>query len=420
MPKLLEYQGKRLLRECGILVPEGDVASTPGEARKIAEKLLKPATIKSQVGVTGRFKAGGIKFAENAGEVEKAAKELLGKEIKGLKVEKVLVEEKLAIDREFYVGVVVNDSYKVKGPVLIFSTQGGVDIEEVAAKSPEKVVNMNVNILDGLGIKEVGELISKLDVPERLVEPLSKVVHGLYQVFRKYSARNAEINPLVLTQDRRICPVDCRIVIDEASIFRHPELEIHYPRDIGRVPTELEQLAWKVEERDYRGIGYFVQMSKDFKPGESVIGFHGLGGGGAMLGADALTRHGLKLANYADTSGNPTASKVYRVVKLIFSQPNIDGYALMGAAIANQEQWHHAHALVRALREELVSRPNFPVIILIAGNKEAESLEILREGLKGLPARVEIYGRKYVYNVDYIAERMKKLVEEYRGLEREK
>ncbi len=133
-----------------------------------------------------------------------------------------------------------------------------------------------------------------------------------------------------------------------------------------------------------------------------------------MLGADALLRHGLKLANYADTSGNPTAAKVYRVVKLIFSQPNIDGYILMGPVIANQEQWHHAHALVRALREELRNRVNFPIVILIAGNKETESLEILREGLKGLPARIEVYGRDYINDVDYVAERMKKLVEEYR------
>ena len=139
-----------------------------------------------------------------------------------------------------------------------------------------------------------------------------------------------------------------------------------------------------------------------------------------MVGADALIRHGLKIANYADTSGNPTASKVYRVVKLIFSQPNIDGYILMGPVIANQEQWHHAHALVRALREELSSRPNFPVVILIAGNKDRESMEILTEGLKGLPAKIEIFGRDYVDNVDYVAERMKELVEEYRSVKEAK
>jgi len=414
MPKLLEYKGKRLLRECGILVPEGDIAATPREAREIVNKLLKPVAIKSQIETTGRFKAGGIKFANNADEVERVAEELLGKEIKGLKVEKVLVEEKLPIAREFYVGVIVNDSYRAKGPVLMFSTQGGVDIEEVANKFPEKVVSTNIDVLDGLIINDVRRLIRKLDLPRSLVEPLSEVTLRLYEVFRKYSARSAEINPLVLTQDGRICPADCRIVIDEASVFRHPELEIDYPRDIGRAPTELERLAWKVEEKDYRGIGYFVQMIRDFKSGEGVIGFHGLGGGGAMLGADALTRHGLKLANYADTSGNPTASKIYRIIKIIFSQPNIDGYVMMGAAIGNQEQWHHANALVKALQEELANRPNFPVVILIAGNKEAESLEILREGLKGLPAKIELYGREYVYNVDYVAERMKKLVKEYR------
>ena len=422
MPKLYEYQGKRLLRSFNIPVPQGDVASTPAEAGRIAAKLAKTVVIKAQVGATGRFKAGGIKFADNASEAEKMASELLGKEIQGLRVEKVLVEEKLAIEKEFYAGIIVNDSWKVKGPVLMFSTQGGVDIEEVAAKSPEKVASMNVDVLEGLTSEDTRDLISKLDVSPSLVEPLSRVVYGLYQVFRQYDARSAEINPLVLTPCSSedyytggISPADCRIVVDEASVFKHPELEIEYPRDIGRAATELEQLAWKVEEEDYRGVGYFVQMAKDFGPGEGYIGFHGIGGGGAMLGADALIRQGLKLADYADTSGNPTASKVYRVVKLIFSQPNIDGYVLMGAVMANQEQWHHAHALVRALREELANRPNFPAILLIAGNKEAESLEILREELKGLPAKVEVYGRDYVYNVDYVAKRMKELVAEYRG-----
>lgn len=414
MPKLLEYQGKRLLNEEGIMVPEGDTASTPEEVRKIAERLGKPVAIKSQIGTTGRFKAGGIQFANTADEAEKVAEELLGKNIKGLKVEKVLVEEKLDIDREMYAGVIVNDSYKVKGPVLMFSTQGGVDIEEVAAESPENVVSMNVDVLDGLETKDVRELITKFNIPIPLIEPLTDVVYRLYQVFRKYSARSAEINPLVLTKDGRIYPADCRIVIDQSSAFRYPELEMDYPREIGRAPTELEEIAWRIEEEDYRGTGYFVQLADGFGAGEGYVGFHGLGGGGAMLGGDALIRHGLKLANYAESSGNPTASKVYRVIKLIFSQPNIDGYVLMGAMMASQEQWHHAHAAVRALREELADRPGFPVVILIAGNKEKESLEILREGLKGLPARIEIYGREYVYNVDFIAERMKKLIDEYR------
>ena len=414
MSKIHEYQAKRLLRECGIAIPKGDVAVVPEEARRIAKSLGKPVAIKAQVSVTGRFKAGGIKFANKADEAEKVAQELLGTVIKGLKVEKVLVEEKLSLEEEFYASVTVNDSWKVKGPVLMFSTKGGSDIEDIAAKFPEKVISMNVDFLKGLTVEDTRDLISKLGVSPPLLQPMGKLVCELYEVFRRYSARSVEVNPIVLTEDGKLYAADCHMVIDEASVFKHPELRIDYPRDISRPPTELEQLAWKVEEKDYRGVGYFVQMAEGFGPGEGYIGFHGIGGGGAMLGADALIRHGLKLANYADTSGNPTAAKVYRIVKLIFSQPNIDGYVLMGACIANQEQWHHAHALVRALREELPSRPKFPVVLLIAGNKEVESLKILGEGLQGLPTRVEVYGREYVYNVDYIAERMKKLTEEYR------
>jgi len=414
MPKIHEYQAKRLLRECGIAIPKGDVAVVPEEARRIAKSLGKPVAIKAQVSVTGRFEASGIKFANKADEAKKAAQELLGTVIKGLKVEKVLVEEKLSVEEEFYASVIVNDSWKVKGPVLMFSTKGGSDIEDIAAKFPEKVISMNVDFLKGLTVEDTRDLISKLGVSPPLLQPMGKLVCELYEVFRRYSARSVEVNPIVLTEGGKLYAADCHMVIDEASVFKHPELRIDYPRDIGRPPTELEQLAWKVEEKDYRGVGYFVQMAEGFGPGEGYIGFHGIGGGGAMLGADALIRHGLKLANYADTSGNPTAAKVYRIVKLIFSQPNIDGYVLMGACIANQEQWHHAHALLRALREELASRPNFPVIILIAGNKEVESLKILGEGLQELPARVEVYGREYVYNVDYIAERVKKLTEEYR------
>ncbi|HEY91673.1 MAG TPA: succinyl-CoA synthetase subunit beta [Dehalococcoidia bacterium] len=414
MPKLLEYQGKRLLKDMGIPVPRGDVATTPEEARQIAAGIGKPVAIKAQIGVTGRFKAGGIKFADTPAEAEKAAAGLLGQNIKGARVSRVLIEEQLDIEREMYAGIIVNDSYKVRGPVLMFSTRGGVDIEDIAAEDPDSVVSLNIDVLDGLSLDDVHGLVSRFNIPIPLLSPLSEMVHGLYQVFRNYSARSAEINPLVLTADGKLLPADCRIVIDQASVFKHPDLEVDFPREIGREPTELERIAWRVEEEDYRGTGYFVQLADGFGPGEGYVGFHGLGGGGAMLGADALIRHGLKLANYAESSGNPTASKVYRVVKLVFSQPGIDAFVLMGAMVANQEQWHHAHALVRALREDLVNRPGFPVVILIAGNKEKESLEILENGLSGLPAHIEIYGRDYVYNVDFIAERVKELVEEYR------
>ena len=154
-------------------------------------------------------------------------------------------------------------------------------------------------------------------------------------------------------------------------------------------------------------------MAPDRK-GLGYVGYHGIGGGGAILGVDALNRQGLKIANYADTSGNPTAAKVYRAAKVILSQPDIEGYMLGGFIVANQEQWHHAHGVVKALREELPNRPGFPCVILLCGNKEKESMEILKEGTKDLPGRIEIYGSDKVYETEFLAKRMRALIDEYR------
>ncbi len=413
MPRLDEYQGKQLLSAFGIQVPRGGLARTKEEAGEVARQIGGPTVVKAQVGTTGRMKLGGIQFADSPDEVERITADILQKEVKGLRVDKVLVEQRLGIDKEFYASVIVNDSYLVKGPVVMLSTAGGTGIEETALRSPEKLRSINVDILEGIVVDQVSQAFSDMGVEAHILPALAQAVERLYGVFREYGAHSAEINPLVLTQDGSIYAVDCRIVIDEGSINGHPDLGIDYPRDLGRDPTALERVAWEVEKEDFRGTGYFVQMALDCRHGERCIGFMGLGGGGAMLSADALIQKGLKLADYADTSGNPPASKVYRITKIILSQPNIDGYAVMGPNIANQEQWHTAHGLVRALREDLPTRPGFPVVIFLAGNKEAESLEIVRDGLRDMPARIEIYGRDYITRVDYIAERMRKMVDDY-------
>ncbi len=413
MVRLYEYKGKQLLKTANIPIPEGDVASTSEEARKVAEKIGKPVAVKAQIWATGRFKAGGIKFADNPEEAEKVAGSLLGSEIKGIKVERVLVEERLDIEREFYAGVIVDTSREVSGPVIMFSTEGGVEIEVVARESPEKVARMNVDYLRGVRSYDAYDLALRVGAPRYLLGPLSTAICGLYEVFTKYEARSAEINPLVLTKDGRVIAADCRITVDDSALFRHPDLGIRVAREFPREPTPLEVVAWAIEEGDYRGNAYFMQMiPKIDVPG--YVGYHGIGGGGAILGVDALQRRGLRIANYSDSSGDPTASKVYRLARTIMAQPGIEGYLLGGFIVANQEQWHHAHALVKALREELANRPGFPVVLLICGNREKESHEILKEGLKDLPIRCEIYGSEYVFNPDFIAERMKTLVDEYR------
>ena len=410
MARLFEYQGKELLKKAKVPIPEGGVATTPQEAKKIAEKVGKPVAIKSQIWAGGRGKAGGIQFAQNPKEAEKAAGKLLGSEIKNLTVERVLVEEKLDIDREFYAGVIIDASREVRAPLIMFSTEGGVDIEEVPS---EKIAQMNVDVLRGLRFYEALNLAIKLKVPTQLLPAIAGAILGLYETFKGYNCRTAEINPLVLTKDGKIYAADCRIAIDDSSVFRHPELGIDVARESSTPPTELDKIAWQIEEGDLRGTCYIAQMILEIKE-LGVVGYHGIGGGGAILGVDALNRQGLKIANYADTSGNPTAAKVYRAAKVILSQAGIEGYMLGGFIVANQEQWHHAHGVVKALREELADKPGFPVVLLLCGNKEKESLEILREGTKDLPARIEIYGSDRVYETEFLAKRMKALIEEYR------
>lgn len=416
MARLHEYQGKQILREAKVPIPMGEVTTTPQGAAKIAEKIGKPVVVKAQIWAGGRGKAGGIKFAGNPAEAEAVAEKLLGSDIKALKVEKVLVEEKLDIDREFYVGVIIDPSMKARCPVIMFSTEGGMDIESVPE---EKIAQMNVDVLRGFRLYDALNLAIRMKVPTRFLPAIGQAIMGLYQTFKNYDCRTAEINPLVLTRDGKIIAGDCRIAIDDSSVYRHPEFGIEVAREAPTPPTELDKIAWWIEEGDLRGTAYIAQMAPDTKgfPEATTlnyVGYHGLGGGGAILGVDALNRAGLKIANYADTSGNPTAAKVYRTAKVIFSQPNIEAYFLGGFMYANQEQWHHAHGVIKALREEMPKRPGFPCVLLLCGNTEEESLEILKEGTRDLPGRIEIYGGDKVYETEFLAKRVKTLIMEYR------
>jgi len=410
MARLFEYQGKQLLKQAKMPIPQGDVATTPEQARKIAEKIGKPVAIKAQIWAGERGKAGGIKFAQTPAEAEQAAAGLLGSTIKNLTVEKVLVEEKLDIDKEYYAGVIIDASRQVRAPVIMFSTEGGMDIVAVPS---DKIAQMNVDVIRGLRLYDALNLAVALKVPTKFLQPIGQAILSLFQTFKEYNCRTAEINPLVITKDGKVLAGDCRVSIDDSSVYRHPELGIEVAREAPTPPTELDKIAWRIEEDDLRGTAYIAQMVPEITT-LNYVGYHGIGGGGAILGVDALNRQGLKIANYADTSGNPPAAKVYRAAKVIFSQPGIEGYMLGGFIVANQEQWHHAHGVVKALREELPRRPGFPCVLLLCGNKEKEALEILREGTQDLPGRIEIYGSDKVYETEFLAKRMRALVDEYR------
>jgi succinyl-CoA synthetase beta subunit len=411
MARLLEHQGKDWLRRAGLAVPQGRAAGTAEEAVAIAAELACPVVVKAQVQAGGRGKAGGLMMADRPAEAGRAAGSLLGSQLKGGVVRQVLVEEKLDIAQEFYAGYTVNSSREARCPMLMFSPQGGMDIESVPE---DRLFRLLVSPTKGPNEEALLVLLDRAEVPAEERAALAAFLLGLFRAYRAYDCFTLEINPLVRTAAGDFVVADCKMEIDNNSVFRHPEMRIEVARDFGHEPTELDLIGWGIEEFDQRGSGFLMSMGFDEKsPG--YIGYHPIGGGSAMLGMDALTRVGLKVANYADTSGNPVGSKIYRVAKVALSQPGIEGYLLGGFMMANQEQWHHAHAIVKALREMLPNRPGLPCLLLLCGNKEEESLAILREGLADLPGgeRIEIYGREYVTDTEFIARRMLFMVQEY-------
>jgi len=410
MARCFEYQGKSFLKNAGIAIPAGEVVSTAKEAFEAATRVGKPVVVKAQVWAGGRGKAGAIKSADTPEEAEKAASAILGMEVKGFPVRKVLVEEKLNIEKEYYVGVIPDSSWTSKAPVVMFSTEGGMDIEEVPE---DKIFRARVDYVKGLPLYDAVDLASSAGIPNELLREMAGVISNTVAVFKKCDCNILEINPLILTKEGKVVAGDCRMAIDDSSTFRHPEMGIAIPREFPWEPSDFDMVGWGIEETDFRGSGFVMKMTLD-ETSPGYIGFHAIGGGAAMIGMDALSRVGLKPANFADTSGNPVGSKIYRVAKVVLSQPNIEGYLLAGFLIANQEQWHHAHALVKVLREELPKRPGFPCVLLLAGNKEEESLQILREGLKDVPGHIEIYGSEYVEDSDFIGNRMLELVKQYR------
>ncbi len=406
MAKLYEYQGKELLRQGGIPIPRGAIAKTAKEARGIAQEIGQPVVIKAQAWVMGRAEAGGVKFAQDPSEAEKVAGGILGMDIKGFTVREVLVEERLEIEREFYVGVTIDDIAKL--PALVFSSVGGTGIEEIAREYPTKVVTFPIDITTGLRSYEARDILRKLGIRGDLQRGLSDLLVKFYEVSRKYEARSAEVNPLVLTRGGEIVAADSHIVIDDYAVFRHPELGIEIAREFDRPATPLEKAAYQVEAKDHRGTFYFFQMEQAFAPRAGYIGFHGAGGGGSMMSMDALLSKGFKIANYCDTSGNPSASKVYRAARIILSQGNIDGYFASGSGVASQEQFHSARGLVKAFRE---ANLRIPAVIRIGGNSEELAMEILHTYTKDLPGRVEAYGRDT--SAIFCAGRLRELVEQW-------
>lgn len=406
MARLYEYQSKQLLAKGGIVIPHGKTADTPKEAGRIAAELGKPVVIKAQAWVTGRAGAGGVKFAKNHLEAEEAAAEILGMDLKGFKVREVLVEEQLEVDQELYLGLIIDDAREC--PVMLFSSMGGSGIEEISAQHPENLDKQWVEISSGLKEYEARDLLRRLEIRGALQKTLAPLLVKFYKVCRNSEARSCEINPLIITRSGEVVAADCHMAVDDYAVFRHPEMGIEIAREFDRPATPLEKSAYQVEAKDHRGTFYFLQMSEGFEPRSGYVGFHGAGGGGSMMSMDALQRQGFKIANFCDTSGNPSAAKVYRAAKIILSQPNVDAYFASGSGVASQEQYHSARGLVKAFREAKLA---IPAVIRIGGNSEEMAMDILHTYTKDLPGKVEAYGRET--SAAWCAQRLREIVDEW-------
>jgi succinyl-CoA synthetase beta subunit len=388
MARLHEYQGKAILAANGFKIPRGRAASTADDAVAAAKELApdkKPneVVVKIQAWTTGRAGIGGVAFAKKPIDVRAHATRMLAMKVGQFPVEAVLVEEKIDIDREFFLSFAIDDA--ARAPVIIFAPGGGTGIEERAASTRRLSCDVN----RGPSKSAVDETVAACGLSPGQAAQLGEVIEKLFAAARSVEARSLEINPLVLTKDGQFVAADCRITIDDYAVARHPELKIEIAREFDHPPTALERVAYAVEQNDHRGTFYFAQLATAApKDSKGLVGFHGAGGGGSMMSMDAIVNARFTIANFTDTSGNPSASKVYRASRIILAQPDLVGYFGSGSGVASQEQYWSAYGLAKAFWELDL---DIPAVIRLGGNTEDRAVDILQRMSQLLRAPVEGY-----------------------------
>lgn len=370
---LQEYQAKRIFAKYGVPIPRGEVATTATAARDIARRLNTRVVIKSQVLVGGRGKAGGIKLAETPDDAEAVADKILGMEIKGLKVRKVLVDEAAAIDTELYLGMVIDRAQR--RVIMMGSSEGGVDIEEVAATAPEKIIKVAIDPFLGLKDYQARELAIGMGVSRDLTNDFIKIARALYATFMQSDATLAEINPLVITKDGKLLGVDGKMSIDENALFRH--LDLDEMRDID------EEDPYEAEARRF-GLSY-VKL-------DGEIGCMVNGAGLAMATMDIIKHYGGSPANFLDVGGGAQADKVAAALRIILSDQNVKAvlFNIFGGITRCDEV---ARGILTALQEVPTS---VPMVARLVGTNEAEGRAILAEAHMGTAATLDEAAQKAV------------------------
>jgi succinyl-CoA synthetase beta subunit len=352
--KLHEYQSKRLFARHGVPIPSGDVASTPEEAREIADKLGGPVVVKSQVLVGGRGKAGGIKLAHDPDEAQIHAERILRLEIKGLPVRQVLIDEAADIAQEIYLGIVVDRH--ARRLTMMASSEGGVEIEDVARIKPEAIKKATVSPFLGLRGYQTLSLAKGIGLPANQYRSFGRVAQGLYTAFTTYDASLAEINPLVVTTGGQLLAVDGKMVIDDNALFRHPDLAEMRDRD-AETPAEREARQ--------AGLSY-VKL-------DGTIGCMVNGAGLAMATMDIIKLSGGSPANFLDIGGGAQADKVAIALRLILEDESVSVvlFNIFGGITRCDEV---AKGILGAFGD---IKPDIPLVARLVGTNQEEGRAML-------------------------------------------
>lgn len=352
--KLQEYVGKDLLRQAGVPVPPGEVAETADTAEQIARR-LGPVAVKAQVLVGGRGKAGGIKLAQTPDEARQVADEILGMDLKGLTVEKVLVEQQVEIAKEYYAGITLDRSKHEF--VLMLSSMGGVDIEEVAASKPEAIIKTHIDPAFGLLGFQIQDAMYAAGFEQSAHRDLQKIIAGLYRVMVENDAMLAEINPLAVTRDGRAIAADSKVDIDDSAVYRHPELAQY----------ELESIADPVERYANEHDVAYVKL-------DGNLGVIGNGAGLVMMTLDIIRQVGGDPANFLDIGGGAKADVVKRAIEIVLMDSKVEGIVInIFGGITRADEV--AKGLLEAASTMDIK---VPVAIRLAGTREAEGREVLQ------------------------------------------
>jgi succinyl-CoA synthetase beta subunit len=375
--KLHEYQAKTLLRDYGIPVPEGAVASSPAEARAVAQRIGGTVMIKAQVLVGGRGKAGGVKMAKNPDEAEARARDILGMKIKGIEVMQVLVARAVDIASEYYVSLTVDRS--ARGVQCIASASGGMEIEEVAAHEPEKIVRIALDPGAGLVKARHYDALGRAFTGKGVAEQAWTIVQGMYRLFSEKDCSLVEINPCALDPAGRLVAADAKVIFDDNALYKHPELEAF------RSPEE-----YSAEEMDARSNGLsYVSL-------DGTIGCIVNGAGLSMATMDLIKNAGGSPANFLDVGGSSSPDKVFHALRIILSNPRVRAVLInIFGGITRCDDI--ARGILMA-REKLTL--SVPLVIRLIGTNEKEGRALLSgagidayddltEAVKGVVARAE-------------------------------